>query len=480
MPDELLVECSIHLDGVPLKDVRLFKCGHGFCNTCIENLFQAGPPPFKCPTCRKRIQRKDAFQIFLNPHRSLTQSGTQSTLRDSGVDIDTMTFSDDSESTIERVSNLRKKTRENVAELQRLNKQLERLQRNLLHANEGRDDLHDQLQELQREHDLLQVQHADLKSTCTTHENERRKVERSLSVLQKKYEVAESAEQMWKEKCKAAQRDARDARKDKEEVDKYMKELAEREREFEHRAHRNKVAYDKYKGKYEALKEENARLQKIQQTAENPEEQSLLVIDRNAPDRLERVADEDWLDELCEVRGDNLDDVDSDYGNESSKENDDEWEEYQPGPSRGSTWLRGRRATESVDDHERPLPEDRPYRPAVNFTSDWNLQRDGTGHNKVAKANKRKNEEDAVMGARPSKVVKISLQPARLAKGKGRATEERGGMRPLSSSTQIPGSPLRKVSTSKSKTDLPIKLDAMGRLMGVAVLGSRRKFDKNT
>ncbi|KAG1860616.1 hypothetical protein DFJ58DRAFT_778225 [Suillus subalutaceus] len=462
MPDELLVECSIHLDSVSLKDVRLFKCGHGFCNTCIENLFQTGPPPFKCPTCRKRVQRKDAFQIFLNPHRSLTQFNTQSAIGDSDP-------------------------RENAAEQQHLNKRLERLQRNLerlqrklVSANEERDELDDQHQELQRNYDFLQAQHADLKSTSTAHENERRKAERSFAVLQKKYEVAESDEQMWKEKCKTAQRDARDARKEKEELSKGMKELAERTREFEHRAHRNKVAYDKYKGKYEALKEENARLQKIQHIAENPEEQSLLVVDRNAPDRFERAGDEDWLDDVCEVRGDNLDDVDSDYGNESSKENEDEWEEHQPGPSHGVAWLRDRRATESVDDRERPLPEDRPYRPAVSFISDWNLKRDGTGQNKVAKTNKRKNEEDAVLGARSSKVVKISLQPSKPTKGKGRATEERGDARPLSSSTQMPGSLLRRAPASKSKTDLPIKLDAMGRLMGVAVLGSRRKFDKNS
>lgn len=479
MPDELLVECSIHLDSVPLKDVRLFKCGHGFCNTCIENLFQAGPPPFKCPTCRKRIQRKDAFQIFLNPHQSLTQSSAQSPRRDSDVDID-ITLSDDPDSTIERVSSLRKKTREHAAELQRLNKRLQRLQRNLLSANEERDELDEQHQDLQREYDLLHAQHDDLKGICTTHENERRKAERSFSVLQEKYKVTESAEQMWKEKCKTAQRDARDARKEKEELSKGMKELAERTRDFEHRAHRNKVAYDKYKGKYEALKEENARLQKIQQIGENPEEQSLLVVDRNAPDKFERAVDEDWLDDVCQVRGDNLDDVDSDYGNESSKENEDEWEEHQPGPSHGVTWLRGRRATESVDDRERPLPQDRPNRPAVSFVSDWNLKSDSAGHKKVAKTNKRKNEEDAIMGARSAKVVKISLQPTRPAKGKGRATEERGDARPLSSSTQMPGSPLRRAPVAKSKTDLPIKLDAMGRLMGVAVLGSRRKFDKNS
>ncbi|KAG2137595.1 uncharacterized protein EDB93DRAFT_759509 [Suillus bovinus] len=472
MPDELFVECSIHLDGVPLKDVRSFKCGHGFCSTCIENLFQAGPPPFKCPTCRKRIQRKDAFQIFLNPHRSLTQHNTQSPRRDSDVDID-ITLSDDPDSTTERLSSPPKKMREYTAELKRLKEQL---RRKLLSANKERDELDGRHQELQREYALLQTQHADLKSTCTTHENERRKVERSFAVLQKKYEVAESTEQTWRDKCKTAQKDARDARKEKEELDIGMKELAERTRVFEHRAHRNKVAYDKYKGKYEALKEENARLQKIRQIEEIPEEQSLLVVDRNAPDRLERAADQDWLDDVCEVRGDNLDDIDSDYGNESSKENEDEW------PSSGVAWLQGRRSTESMDDRERPLPQDRPYEarllPLINYSYDWNLKSNNVGQ-KVAQTNKRKNQEDAIMGARPSKVVKVPLQPTRTAKGKGRAIEERGDARLLSSSMQMSGSPLRRAPASL-KADFPIKLDAMGHLMGTAVLGSRRKFDKNS
>ncbi|KAG2051074.1 hypothetical protein BDR06DRAFT_998379 [Suillus hirtellus] len=84
------------------------------------------------------------------------------------------------------------------------------LRRSLLSTNKERNELDDQ-------HDLLQAQHADLKSTCTTHENERRKVERSVAVLQKKHGVAESAEQTWSESCKTAQRDARKARKAKEE-----------------------------------------------------------------------------------------------------------------------------------------------------------------------------------------------------------------------------------------------------------------------
>lgn len=109
-------------------------------------------------------------------------------------------------------------------------------------ANEKRDELDDQHQELRRGYDFLQARHTDLQSTCATHENERRKAERLFVVLQKKYEVAESAEQTWREKCKTAQKDARDARKEKEELEEGMKELAERKREFEHRAHKNKVA----------------------------------------------------------------------------------------------------------------------------------------------------------------------------------------------------------------------------------------------
>ncbi|KAG2103114.1 uncharacterized protein F5147DRAFT_654848 [Suillus discolor] len=107
MSDELLVKCSIHLDGVPLKDTviqvrtRLLQHMH-------RKPFPSRTSAFQM-SCRKHIQRKDAFQIFLNPHQSLTQPGTQSPRRDSGVDID-FTLSDDADSTIERVSSLRKKT----------------------------------------------------------------------------------------------------------------------------------------------------------------------------------------------------------------------------------------------------------------------------------------------------------------------------------------------------------------------------------
>ncbi|KAG0709470.1 hypothetical protein DFH29DRAFT_993607 [Suillus ampliporus] len=473
--DELLVECSIHLDGVPLKDVRSFKCGHGFCKTCIDTLF-AGAPPFKCPTCRKRIQRKDAFQIFLNPHRSLTQPRTQSAPRDSGVEID-LTLSDDPDSTSEHASSLRKKTREYATELKRVRSRLEQLQRQYIDISKEHDALEDEFLDLQREHTVLEEQHADLKSERTTHESERHKAERSRAQLQKKYEAAENEAQTWRENCRIAQKDVQKAQKKKEEQDEEMKKLAERERDFEHRAHRNKVASEKYKRKYEALRDEHARLQEIQRIAENPEEESLLVVDRNAPDRLERALDEDWLDEVCEVRGDKLD-LDSDY-DDSSKENEDGGEEHQPGPSHGA-WLRGRRATESVDDRDRPLPEDRPWAPVL-FKSEWNLERDGIGHNKVPKSKKRKNEEDAVMGARSAKVVKVSLQPAGPAKGKGKATEERSNARPLSFSQQMSGSPpTRRAPASKSKPDLPLNLDSKGHLKGIVVLGSRRRFDKKS
>ncbi|KAG1734093.1 uncharacterized protein EDB91DRAFT_1147516 [Suillus paluster] len=497
--DELLVECSIHLDGVSLKDMRSFKCGHGFCKTCIDTLF-AGPPPFKCPTCRKRIQRKDAFQIFLNLHRSLTQPRTQSAPRDSGIDIDP-TLSDDPDSTTERVSSLRKKTREYATEIKRLQKRLEQLQHQFLGVSEERDALEDEFLGLQGEYAVLEGQNADLKSTCTTHENERRKADHARTEIQKRYEAAENAAQEWREKWRIAQKDAKKAEEKNKEQDERMKELAERKREFENRAHELKVAVsmhsfqasvasdlsclpqsERNKIKYTALKEKHAHLlylQKIEQIAEDPEDQSLLVVDRNAPDRLERAFDKDWLDDVCDVRGDNLDiEIGSDYDNDSGKENGYEGDENQTGPSR-SAWLRGGRATESVDDRERPLPEDRP-RPAVFFESEWNLERDGTGHNRVSKTKKRKNEEDAVMGARPTKVVKVSLQPAGLAKGKGRAIEERGSAKPLSPSKQMTGFSLTKVPALKSKPDLALNLDSRGHLKGIAMLGSRRRFDKKS
>lgn len=207
-----------------------------------------------------------------------------------------------------------------------------------------------------------------------------------------------------------------------------------------------------------------------------------MVVDRDAPDKLEHAADEDWLDEVCEVRGDRLD-VDSDYVDDSGKENEDEGEEPRPGPSLGA-WLRGRQPTESVDDRERPLPEDRP-RPAPRFTTAWNLERGSAEYNSVRETKKRKNQEAAVIGARSGKLVKVSL-PAPFAQGKVKISEGRDNKRlrlPPSSplQMQLERSPWARMAPApKSKSDLPLNLDSRGRLKGAVVLGSRRRFDKKS
>lgn len=188
-----------------------------------------------------------------------------------------------------------------------------------------------------------------------------------------------------------------------------------------------------------------------------------MVIDRDAPDKLEHATDEDWLDEVCEVRGDRLD-VDSDYADDSGKENE-------PGPS----W----RATESVDDRERSLPEDRPY-PAVLFKSEWNLDKDSTMPKRVPETKKRKNQEEAVMGVRSGKLVKISP-----VWGKVKVGEERDNTRlhqPSSSKQMLlERSPwARRAPGPKSKSNFPLNVDSRGHLKGTVVLGSRCRFDKTT
>lgn len=207
-----------------------------------------------------------------------------------------------------------------------------------------------------------------------------------------------------------------------------------------------------------------------------------MVVDRDAPDKLEHAAEKDWLDEVCEVRGDTLD-VDSDYADDSGKENEDEGEEPWPGPSLGRG-LRGRQPTESVDDRERPLPEDRP-RPAARFTTAWNLERGSAEYNSVRETKKRKNQEAAVIGARSGKLVKVSLQPA-LAQGKVKISKESDNKRlrlPPSSplQMQLEHSLWAKMAPApKSKSNLPLNRDSSGRLKGAVMLGTRRRFDKNS
>jgi chromosome segregation ATPase len=136
------------------------------------------------------------------------------------------------------VERVRKRTREYPRLLQRV----EQLQRQFLDANKEHYALKADHGALQWEHDALEAQHAALKSDCTNLESQRNKTQRKYTELQKEYETVTCDAQQWKESCKKARADILAVRKEKATQDEAMAELAEREREFRHRAHANKMA----------------------------------------------------------------------------------------------------------------------------------------------------------------------------------------------------------------------------------------------
>ncbi|KAJ8591786.1 hypothetical protein M405DRAFT_813805 [Rhizopogon salebrosus TDB-379] len=287
--DDLLLECSIHLDGVPLKDMRTFKCGHGFCITCINTLFNTGASSFKCPTCRKCIHREDALQIFLTPHRSPTQHTTQSSRGGSDVDL---TLLDDSDLTVEGISRLRKKARAYATEQKRLRHGYVQLKCQVMTVNEERDALRVNYRALQQKDAALEAQHAALKSDCIKLKNQRSKSRSTLKDLLGMYDTAASDAQRWKESCKKAQADALAVLKEKEIHDKVMEKLAEREREFKRCAHATKIAWqyelDKYKNECDALRQELSQLQN-NSTNRRESRKAVLVVDRGVVDELQHA-----------------------------------------------------------------------------------------------------------------------------------------------------------------------------------------------
>ena len=170
--DELLLECPIHPDGVPLKDPRAFRCGEFIIHASksqfidiplhIQDTDSAKPAstpssPVKYPTCRTRIKRKHRIRVFLNlPSGSLTQTATQSTRRASDADINIAL--DDVDSTQKRVSSLFRMS------LICLYRRSEQLQRQILAVNKDYDVAKVDNWALQVEHADMIEQHAAFKS----------------------------------------------------------------------------------------------------------------------------------------------------------------------------------------------------------------------------------------------------------------------------------------------------------------------------
>ncbi|KAK9869990.1 hypothetical protein WA026_006089 [Henosepilachna vigintioctopunctata] len=57
-----LGECPICYDKLAQKQVMSTQCGHLFCKDCIERIVKTVK---KCPTCRKTVNKKKIFSIFI-------------------------------------------------------------------------------------------------------------------------------------------------------------------------------------------------------------------------------------------------------------------------------------------------------------------------------------------------------------------------------------------------------------------------------
>jgi hypothetical protein len=201
--DELVLECPIHLDGVPLKDPRAFRCGEFTIHASksqfidiplhIQDTDSAKPAstPSSPVKYRTHIKRKHRIQVFLNPPSGLlTQTATQSTRRASDADINIAL--DDVDSTLERVSSLFRMS------LIGLYRRSEQLQRQILAVNEDYDVSEVDNWALRVEHVDLIEQHAALKSNCANLKNQHNRTQR-ISDLPKKYEAVISDAQQWRE-----------------------------------------------------------------------------------------------------------------------------------------------------------------------------------------------------------------------------------------------------------------------------------------
>ncbi|KAF5319070.1 hypothetical protein D9611_012724 [Ephemerocybe angulata] len=56
--------CQICLNTYLCSQFKSFICGHGYCKTCVDTLFERSPT--KCPACRRALRRVDVHDLFLD------------------------------------------------------------------------------------------------------------------------------------------------------------------------------------------------------------------------------------------------------------------------------------------------------------------------------------------------------------------------------------------------------------------------------
>ncbi|KAF5386939.1 hypothetical protein D9615_001719 [Tricholomella constricta] len=60
------LNCHICYSSQPASDFRFFPCGHGYCTSCVENLFEHNQRNPTCAHCRAKLYRRDAHVVYLD------------------------------------------------------------------------------------------------------------------------------------------------------------------------------------------------------------------------------------------------------------------------------------------------------------------------------------------------------------------------------------------------------------------------------
>ncbi|KIJ65517.1 hypothetical protein HYDPIDRAFT_39451 [Hydnomerulius pinastri MD-312] len=135
-------------------------------------------------------------------------------------------------------------------------------------------------------------------------------------------------------------------------------------------------------------------LNQVRQLPPKTEDESLLVIDPNAPDALHPDADGPdfgWLDEACEVKGDRLDVTDEEDSEAEERESNDELYLSSSRKDKGKQKAQWRDVDmENVGDRDRPLPRREAPR-AIPFRLEyWGRTNCGPGNWRTEEAHARR------------------------------------------------------------------------------------------
>jgi hypothetical protein len=472
--------------------------GHGFCEPCLDAIFahRARTNEITCPTCRKPIKRRDAFPLFLapakpftQPHRSSPPPAASSRPSSPNIDID-LIASDVEGSSSQLISQLKEKNRSFASENHTLKTRLRNEQRV---AETLRLQLIEDLEEAKETHAACPTRYAALQDEFNNLRDDDAQYRYTIQNLRAQngtletqlVKAGESSARAWKDNDKTREEvmkllaENQKAAKALEQARKEAQEELQRAKAFRGyvEVYRRKVSYllvhrfstsnflifqwELEKKKRKALEIANRR------SPPKTEDESLVVVDANAPDVLQNVDGPDfgWLDEACEVKGDRLD-VSDEEAEEAEEQSEDELQ-LNARSGKGKQRAHGRDVDmERVGDWERPLPhdrDDRALKPLARFSSDWSLVPEGLAGPSPGVTKKRKQDDNRAGG---SKFFKVKMG----------AGARQGGS--ASSSEQKPSGAMSDAkATHQERLPFPLAVDRRGHLRGAVTLGSRQKLN---